>query len=109
MKNIIGMTIRITITAVIVLLIAIGLGWFFVNYLSHTKSDKMPVVNTVNTDSLAAIKPNVRYAKKTLSIDAVSLYEVHMKNGDVVYVTISNAPGVTSSVGLSKENVTVEN
>lgn len=54
-----------------------------------------------NADSLEAIKPTVRFVKKTAQIDAVTLFEFHMKNGDVVYMSVSNSPGVTTSVGLS--------
>lgn len=80
-------------TLVVAMIVALGL---------FVLSTKKPIESAVvKYDSLEASKPFVVMGKKGPAIGPVTIYELTTPEGKRIYVSISNAAGVTSSVTVA--------
>lgn len=62
-------------------------------------------ISTAKADSLDAMKPSIKYAKKIATIEAVTIFEIKTIDGNKLYLTVSNAPGVTAAVTVDTETL----
>lgn len=89
--------IKDTIFGFLVICFIAVLAWFVWNSKNKLET---AVQETIVPDSVAVTKPSIRYAKKIATIDAVTVFELVRTDYTKIYVTVSNAPGVSASVTI---------